>query len=149
MQTLVVRMFYYSSEWFQLHLVSIKHLHLSGWNHRRKLTLLIRTREGEGEQGNLFSHLHLLRRENLGSIPEPGSPSWPAPSTAGKEGGECHPEGIRRRSVIQANAPVTWRKPRICIESSLLDFAEPTRKWAKRLQGRTGYQTGATSSRFF
>jgi len=24
-----------------------------------------------------------------------------------------------------------------------LDFAEPTRKWAKRLQGRSGYHTGA------
>jgi hypothetical protein len=28
-----------------------------------------------------------------------------------------------------------------------LDFAEPTRKWAKRSQGRSGYQTGA--HRFF
>jgi hypothetical protein len=110
---------------------------------------LIRTREGEGKQGNLFSHLHLCPSENLGSIPEPGTPSCAGPSTAGKEGGECHPQGIRRRSVIQANAPVTWRTHRICIESSSLDFAEPTRKWEKRLQGRSGHQTGATRSRFF
>jgi len=97
---------------------------------RGKLTDVIGTREGEGSGlvtcRDTCSTLSVI----LGDIPEPGTVSFAGPSTAGKEfGGAFSPQDARRRLGYTREAPVTWRKHRNCIVSSLPGyFAGLTRK---------------------
>jgi hypothetical protein len=86
---------------------------------RGKLTDVIGTREGEGSGLVTCRDTCSTSSENLGSIPETGTSSFAGPSTAGEElGGASPPQDARRRTVI-THAPVTWRKHRICLVSSL------------------------------
>lgn len=86
--------------------------------------------------GNLPRHLFDFECDS-GRHPRARYQLLAGPSTAGKEfGGVFSPQDTRRRFGYTGEAPVTWRKHRICIVSNFVGYvAGPTGKLGKKIAG--------------